>query len=95
MVGRRVAKIKFIFHLETKFFFFFVQMSEYMHEKVHQFKCEKIRQIYISWKILQIILLQFTFQSYGGKTFYLQIVVQICYQFFCKFFKFFSIFCTF
>ncbi len=43
-------------------------MSEYVHKKVRQFKCKKIRWINISWKILQIILPQFTFQSYGGKS---------------------------
>jgi hypothetical protein len=44
-------------------------MNEYVHEKVRQFKYKKICQTNISWKILQIILLQFTSQSYGGKTF--------------------------
>jgi len=43
-------------------------MSEYVHKKVRQFKCKKICQTNFSWKILQIILLQFTFQGYGGKT---------------------------
>jgi len=28
MVGRRVAKIKFIFHLETKLYFFFFFLNE-------------------------------------------------------------------
>ena len=44
-------------------------MSEYVHEKVCQFKCKKICQTNFSWKILQIILLQSSSQSYGGKTF--------------------------
>jgi hypothetical protein len=93
MVGRRTAKVKFIFHLEQNPFCLNervctresspVQMQEKFAKPIFLEKSSKLFYFSPVPRAMEV------------RPLFLQIVVQICKKFIYKFFKFFPIFCAF